>query len=100
MALEYVPGIFIFNCCRRDELQEECLYGLFVSRVAFNLNGRCSGSTVVSYSLDNSPNALKGCIYVGAVPEDGLELTGQSYSLDVGGGKKKPSTGGWEHTIV
>ena len=27
-------------------------------------------------------------------------LTGQSYSLNVGGGKKKPSTGGWEHTIV
>ena len=40
------------------------------------------------------------CIYVGAVPEDGLELTGQSYSLDVGGGKKKPSTGSWKHSIV
>ena len=98
--MEDVPGILIVNCCRRDELQEECLYGLFVCRVAFNLNGWCSGSTVVPYSLDISPNALKGCIYVGAVPEDGLELTGQSYSLDVGGGKQKPSTGSWEHTVI
>ena len=88
MALEYVPGIFIFNCCRRDELQEECLYGLFVSRVAFNLNGWCSGFMVVPYFLDISPNAQKGCTYVGAIPEDGLELTCQSYCLDVGGGKK------------
>ena len=71
-----------------------------MSRVAFHLNGWCSGSRVVPYSLDVSPSALKGCIYVGAVPEGGLELTGQSYSLDVGGGKQKPSTGGWEHTIV
>ena len=77
-----------------------CLYGLFVSRVAFHLDGWYSGSTIVPYSLDISPSALKECIYVGAVPDNRLELTGQSYSLDVGGGKKKPFTGGWEHAIV
>ena len=100
MALEDVPGILIVNCCRRDEPQEECLYGLFVCRVAFNLNGWCSGYTVVPYTLDISPNALNGCIYVGIVPEDGLELNGQSYFLDVGGGKQKLSTGSWEHTVI
>ena len=70
MVLEDVPGIFIVNCCRRDELQEECLYGLFVSGVAFILDGWCNRSTIVPYSLDISPSALKGCIYVGAIPED------------------------------
>ena len=98
--LEDVPGILIINCCRRDELQEECLSGLFVSRVAFNLDGWCSGLMVVPYYLDISPNAMKGCIYVGAGPEDRLELTGQCYSLDVGGGETQPSTGSWKHAVV
>ena len=98
--LEDVPGILIVNCCRRDELQEECLYGLFVCRVAFNLNGWCSGLMVVPYYLDISPNAMKGCIYVGAGPEDRLKLTGQCYSLDVGGGEMQPSTGSWKHAVV
>ena len=71
-----------------------------MSRVAFILHGWCSGSTVVPYSLDISPNALKGCIYVGAVPEGRLELTGQRYSLDVGGGKEKPSKGCWKHATI
>ena len=71
-----------------------------MSRVAFILHGWCSGSTVVPYSLDISPNALKGCIYVGAGPEDSLELTGQSYSLDVGGGKEEPFTWSWKNACV
>ena len=55
--------------------------------------------TVVPYSLDISPNALKGCIYVGVGPEDWLELTGQRYSLDVGGGKEDQSTRSWKHAV-
>ena len=58
MALEDVPGNLIVNCCRRDELQEECLYGLLVCRVAFNLDGWCSGVAIVTYSLDISSNTL------------------------------------------
>ena len=88
MALEDVPGNFIVNYCRGDELQEECLYGLFVSRVSFNLNSWCCRLAVVTFSMDISPNALKECIFVGAVPEIRLELTGQSFSSDLGEGKE------------
>ena len=71
-----------------------------VSRVAFNLDGWCSGLTVVPYSQDISPNALKGCTCIGVDPEDRLELTDQSYSLDMGSGIEELSTGSWKHAVV
>ena len=64
MPLKNISGFLFVNCCGRNELYEEGFYGLFVDRMAFDLDCWCSGDMVVANSIYVGPNALEGCVNV------------------------------------